>query len=58
MYIDYLTLGDKLWERFNGSKQDIAWYYSVAIDALDELQNVEMYQKVKYYYAKLFDIKN
>ena len=54
MYIDHLTLGEKLWERFNGTKEDIAWYYSVAIDALEELKDIDMYQKVKYYYQKLF----
>ncbi|MDD6042159.1 MAG: hypothetical protein PUB87_00210, partial [Eubacteriaceae bacterium] len=32
------AVGDELWERFNASRDDIAWYYNAKIDAFEELQ--------------------
>lgn len=54
MYLDYLFVGESLWQRFNGTKQDIQWYYNLALDCLSELSNTKMYQDVKYYFNKLF----
>ncbi|MGN1168075.1 MAG: HD domain-containing protein, partial [Lachnospiraceae bacterium] len=41
MVYDYRAAGDELWERFNASRADIAWYYSAKIDAFEELQYIE-----------------
>ena len=38
MVYDYRVAGDELWERFNASRSDIAWYYSAKIDAFEEMQ--------------------
>lgn len=38
---DYSRIGEKLWERFNADKPDIAWYYSEKIDAFEPLMNDE-----------------
>ena len=38
---DYSELGEKLWERFNASKEDQSWYYSASIDALDGMQHIK-----------------
>ena len=34
MYRDKLSIGEKIWERFNAEKNDIAWYYQSIADAL------------------------
>jgi (p)ppGpp synthase/HD superfamily hydrolase len=31
---DYILIGDKLWDRFNGDKSDIVWYYTEMYKAL------------------------
>ncbi|MBO5885025.1 MAG: bifunctional (p)ppGpp synthetase/guanosine-3',5'-bis(diphosphate) 3'-pyrophosphohydrolase [Clostridia bacterium] len=54
MYLDFLYIGDKLWERFNGTKEDIKWYYSLAIDCLVEVKDTKMYKDLQYYFEKLF----
>jgi (p)ppGpp synthase/HD superfamily hydrolase len=33
---DLQTIGDKVWERFNASRDDIIWYYSTFYSALEE----------------------
>ncbi len=38
MAADYRLIGEKLWERFNASKEMQSRYYSASIDALDGLQ--------------------
>ena len=38
IYLDYISLGDKLWKRFNAPKTRQAWYYSKIIDALADMQ--------------------
>ena len=34
MYRDKLSIGEKIWERFNAGKNDIVWYYQSIADAL------------------------
>lgn len=34
MYRDKLSIGEKIWERFNAGKNDIAWYYQSIADTL------------------------
>ncbi len=38
---DYRTVGENLWDRFNASKEYIAWYYNGIVDGLAELQRCE-----------------
>ncbi|HIV01142.1 MAG TPA: bifunctional (p)ppGpp synthetase/guanosine-3',5'-bis(diphosphate) 3'-pyrophosphohydrolase [Candidatus Caccopulliclostridium gallistercoris] len=47
-------IGDSFWERFNGSKQDIAWYYGLAIDALQSLSGMPIYENLKDVYKVVF----
>lgn len=43
---DYLTLGEKLWDRFNEKRRDVqAWYYWGMADCLAELAPCEPYQE-------------
>lgn len=55
MYLDYLYIKDELWKRFNGTKDDIKWYYSLAIECLKEVKNTKMYKDLQYYFNKLFE---
>ena len=50
---DYNNQGDSLWQVFNGSKEDIKWYYGIAINALAELEGVKMYSELKQKYEIL-----
>ena len=43
---DYLTLGDKLWERFNEkNKSSHGWYYWGMAEGLKELEHYPAYQE-------------
>ncbi len=54
IYLDGLY--DKnIWNRFNGSKEEIQWYYCTALEALSALKNTEMYKELKGYYNTLFN---
>ena len=55
MAADMEAVGDRFWERFNASKEDIGWYYKGVIDALSALGNAFMYQDLKAVYAKVFE---
>ena len=46
MTYDLSTIGEKLWERFNASKEDIKWYYSSIADALSPLSDMPMQQEL------------
>jgi hypothetical protein len=46
MSYDLATIGEKLWERFNASKEDIKWYYSSIADALSPLSDMPMQQEL------------
>lgn len=50
---DYNNQGDSLWRVFNGSKEDIKWYYGLAINALSELEGVKMFSELKQKYEIL-----
>ena len=45
-------IGDKLWERFNASKEDQSWYYSKFQDALEDLQ---FYEESRGFYWEFVD---
>jgi len=45
MAADKAGIGDKLWERFNASKDDIEWYYRQIFEKVQELEHTKMYQE-------------
>ena len=46
MHRDYLSIGDKLWERFNQKdKSEHAWYYLGVAECLHELKDTVAYQE-------------
>ena len=55
MYADYLTLGDKLWDRFNAGEHDQCIYYSDGLDALEDLQNYENTRDAYWEATELFE---
>lgn len=54
MYLDYIYIKDEMWTRFKGTKEQIKWYYSLAIDCFNELKDKKMYNDLLYYFNKLF----
>lgn len=54
IYLDSLY-DENIWKRFNGSKEEIQWYYCTALEALSALKNTEMYKELKGYYNTLFN---
>lgn len=53
IYMDYQTLGDSLWERFNQKdKSEHGWYYKAMRDVLSELKDYPAWQE----YSKLVDL--
>lgn len=46
MAYDLATIGEKLWERFNASKEDIKWYYSSIAKALSPISDMPMQQEL------------
>lgn len=54
IYLD--SLYDKnIWNRFNGTKVEIQWYYCTALEALSALKGTNMYKELKGYYDTLFN---
>ncbi len=56
MFEDLNNIGDKLWDRFNASKEDIAWYYNGVYNSLASLKDYPMYQEFKELIGKVFNI--
>jgi (p)ppGpp synthase/HD superfamily hydrolase len=54
MAADLNDVGEKLWERFNADKADIAWYYRGIAEALPDLAGYKMYQDLKELYDAVF----
>lgn len=44
---DYKQIGEKLWERFNASKEDQSWYYHSIVNALKPIEGMKMYEELK-----------
>ena len=47
MYADFLSIGEKLWQRFNAPKEDIKWYYESIVNALTDLASYRIYEELK-----------
>ena len=56
MFEDLKNIGDKLWGRFNASKEDIAWYYNEVYNSLSSLKDYPMYQEFKELIGKVFNV--
>ena len=46
IYLDYLEMGDKLWDKFHcNEKEEIKWYYVSLAEALEELKDTYAYKE-------------
>ncbi len=55
IYVDFLNVGNKLWERFNASKENIKWYYESIADALkDDFKDFDTWNELKKLIEKTF----
>lgn len=55
IYVDFLNVGNKLWERFNASKENIKWYYESIADALeDDFKDFDTWKELKKLIEKTF----
>ena len=43
---DYEAVGEKLWERFNASPEEIAWYYTSMTEALKDLESTDAWKEL------------
>ena len=48
MYADLQDCGEKLWERFNAPKDELAWYYRSIAESLSELDGRKMYAEYQW----------
>ncbi len=55
IYLDQKYYGEDSWKKFNGSKDDIKKYYTMAIDALSSLKDRRIYRQVETYFNLVFD---
>ena len=52
IHMDYIDIGDKLWERFHcKNKKDVEWYYRSMAESLIELKDTHAYKE----YIELLD---
>lgn len=54
-YLDQKYYGDKTWEKFNGTKDDLNWYYHLVLDALEKIKDMPMYKQLEYYVEEVFN---
>jgi len=47
IYADLKSIGEKVWERFNASKEEIQWYYENIVKALTDISEADMYYDLK-----------
>lgn len=58
MYRDHLSLGNKLWERFNQKDPKMhAWYYHAVADATSELEQFPAWQEYSTLVEKVFPLE-
>ena len=55
MASDFAEVGQKLWDRFNGSKNEQKWYYEGLVFALRDNTTDEVYQELHSEFAKKVD---
>lgn len=47
--------GEEYWNNFNGSKEDICWYYNYALESLSALSQTDLYIKTHIIFTNLFE---
>ena len=57
IYLDQKYYGQDSWKKFNGSRDEIKKYYSMALDALSSLKDRRIYRHVENYFNLVFDGK-
>ncbi len=55
IYLDIKYFKDDVWKKFNGTKDEIKHYYTMAIDALSSLEGHEIYSELKRYFKLVFE---
>ena len=50
----YEKYKDKIWQFFNGTKEDIYWYYTLALEKLNEIKDEKVYQDFCELYKIMF----
>ena len=58
IYIDLKTNGESTWDKFNAPKQDIMWYYGLAIKVFEDISDTKMYKQLVTYYDRVFKTKD
>lgn len=54
IYADFLSVGNKVWERFNAPKESVKWYYESIADALeDDFKDFDAWKELKMYLSLL-----
>lgn len=54
IYADKLTIGEKVFERFNAPKDQIRWYYQEIANALTKIGDYKMKREFESFIAKVF----
>lgn len=54
MYADFQSCGADLWNRFNASKEEIAWYYRSIVESMSELDGYKMYSELQWTVEAVF----
>lgn len=54
IYLDLQCFGEEVWNRFNGTKNEIKTYYCYALNALKSIKKKKIYKVLKYYFKKVF----
>jgi (p)ppGpp synthase/HD superfamily hydrolase len=50
------TIGDDIWLRFNAGYEDQKWYFNESLDALVELEDLEMYGELRSCISAVFTV--
>ena len=51
----YSKYGDNIWNYFHGTKEEIMWYYTIALNALKDVSNKKVYYDFCTLYKKMFN---
>lgn len=55
IFSDKEEIGEKIFERFNGTKKDLEWYYKGILKGLDKIKDYKMLEQLNYYICKVFE---
>ena len=54
IYADKLTVGERVFDRFNAPKDQIRWFYQEVAKALTKIEGYQMKKELESYIAKVF----